>query len=250
MLLEVQRQEVALMTQLVLSLFPGADLLGRAFEIHGASVVRGPEILLGQDVDVWPLPPPGRFDGLIAGPPCQSHSLARNIGGFESKHRDYVADCFKWARVMGVRWAVVENVPNALASHPIPDQWGGLILDDWQCGGNTMRKRLFYVYPRELVTEIPPPPERNGGGEYSVLASSNKPERSGRRHGSLTPKKAGQLQGWPEIVEVLESQADIGKKGNCLIGARLIVHYLGNGVPRAMGEWIAKHVLNATRVAQ
>ena len=42
---------------LVLSLFPGADLLGRGFELAGYCVVRGPDLLFGQKVeDFHPLP--------------------------------------------------------------------------------------------------------------------------------------------------------------------------------------------------
>src|SRR5207247_2514014 len=60
---------------LVLSLFPGADLLGMAFEEEGFCVVRGPDVLLGGDVRTWH-PAPGRFDGVIGGPPCKSFSVA------------------------------------------------------------------------------------------------------------------------------------------------------------------------------
>ena len=42
--------------QVVLSLFPGADLLGRAFEQLGFCVVRGPELLLGQDIRDFHVP--------------------------------------------------------------------------------------------------------------------------------------------------------------------------------------------------
>ncbi len=35
------------MTQLVLSVFPGIDLLGRGFEAEGFCVVRGPDLLWG-----------------------------------------------------------------------------------------------------------------------------------------------------------------------------------------------------------
>lgn len=49
---------------LVLSLFPGADLLGRAFEACGFCVVRGPDIVWGSDVRDFRAPA-GRFSGVI-----------------------------------------------------------------------------------------------------------------------------------------------------------------------------------------
>jgi DNA (cytosine-5)-methyltransferase 1 len=64
------------MTPLVLSLFPGIGLLDRAFEAVGFCVVRGPDKLWGGDVRLF-VPPAGRFDGVIGGPPCQDFSAAR-----------------------------------------------------------------------------------------------------------------------------------------------------------------------------
>lgn len=108
---------------LVLSLFPGADLLGRAFELEGCCVVRGPDVLFGHDFDDWTPPPAGAFDGIIAGPPCQPHSLARR--GAPARHRDYLPDCFALVARLRPAWAVIENVPNALNEHPAPAGWGG-----------------------------------------------------------------------------------------------------------------------------
>jgi DNA (cytosine-5)-methyltransferase 1 len=56
--------------QLVLSLFPGIGLLDMAFEEAGFCVVRGPDVLFGGDIRRFH-PLPGRFDGVIGGPPCQ-----------------------------------------------------------------------------------------------------------------------------------------------------------------------------------
>lgn len=60
------------MPRLVLSLFPGVDLLGRAFEELGFCVVRGPDPLWGGDIHNFH--PPPRFEGIIGGPPCQRFS--------------------------------------------------------------------------------------------------------------------------------------------------------------------------------
>jgi len=65
-------------TQVLLSLFPGIDLLGRAFEEHGFCIVRGPDLLWGGDIRAFH-PPPGRFDGVVGGPPCQTFSQFRHL---------------------------------------------------------------------------------------------------------------------------------------------------------------------------
>ncbi|MFC6570147.1 hypothetical protein [Actinoplanes utahensis] len=58
------------MNQLVLSLFPGIDLLGKAFEQQGFCVVQAQDSILSGDIRSFN-PPAGRFDGMIAGSPCQ-----------------------------------------------------------------------------------------------------------------------------------------------------------------------------------
>ena len=64
--------------QVVLSLFPGIGLLDRAFEERGFSVVRGPDVLWGGDIANFHVPP-GRFDGVIGGPPCKRFSRLRHL---------------------------------------------------------------------------------------------------------------------------------------------------------------------------
>ena len=59
------------MSQLVLSLFPGIGLLDKPFRDVGFCIVAGPDAVTGGDVrDVRGVP--GRFDGIIGGPPCQA----------------------------------------------------------------------------------------------------------------------------------------------------------------------------------
>ena len=62
--------------KLILSIFPGIDLLGRAFEEAGFCVVRGPDLLWGGDIRRFD-PPAGVFWGVIGGPPCQDFSGLR-----------------------------------------------------------------------------------------------------------------------------------------------------------------------------
>lgn len=59
--------------ELLLSLFPGADLFGRGFEELGWCVVRGPDVLWGQDVRLF-TPARHAFQGVFGGSPCQEFS--------------------------------------------------------------------------------------------------------------------------------------------------------------------------------
>lgn len=80
--------------QLVLSLFPGIDLLGRAFKESGFCVVQGGDPIYGGDVREEHYPP-GKFAGVIGGPPCQSFSQLRYIvqhNGYEPSFGNLIPD--------------------------------------------------------------------------------------------------------------------------------------------------------------
>lgn len=96
--------------QLVLSIFPGIDLLGRGFEAEGFCVVRGPDLLWGADVREFQ-PVANRFDGIIGGSPCQDFSNARR-----DKPSGYGVEMLQqFARVIDEAipsWFLLENVPH------------------------------------------------------------------------------------------------------------------------------------------
>lgn len=129
------------MKGLVLSLFPGIDILGMGFELEGWCVVRGPDVLWGGDVHRFH-PPAGRFEGVIGGPPCQRFSAAsRRWGG--SNKANLIP---QYERVVGEAlpdWFVMENVVDA----PHPNVTGysvhTIILDNHWLGQIARRKRRF-----------------------------------------------------------------------------------------------------------
>lgn len=95
---------------LILSLFPGVDLLGRAFAARGFCVVRGPDALLDDFIEDFHATP-GRFDGVIGGPPCVNYSDAnrrRNTAEGDRLVREYL-------RVVDesqATWFLMESVRN------------------------------------------------------------------------------------------------------------------------------------------
>ena len=97
-------------SDLVLSLFPGIDLLGKGFEAAGFCVVRGPDIITGGNILDF-APPFGKFSGVIGGPPCQDFSkLNRSPGEYGFKMLD------EFARVViesDCDWYLFENVVTA-----------------------------------------------------------------------------------------------------------------------------------------
>ena len=85
-------------------------MLGRGFEETGFCVVRGPDLITGGDIRRFH-PAPGRFDGIIAGSPCQDFSrLNPNPGTYGYEMQD------QFCRVVAasqVDWFLYENVVTA-----------------------------------------------------------------------------------------------------------------------------------------
>lgn len=214
----------------VLSIYPGLDLLGRAFEMSGCTVLRGPDILWGGDNRQFH-PPPGVFAGVIGGPPCQSRSQLAKFGNVRAD--DLIADFVRTVTEAQPQWVVMENVRGFLNHPAIPEDWFPIKLRDWDCGGFTSRTRYFWIYPADLVLA---PPRRPGKPEWSVLAYSwkghNSASKTLRMHSHLTLEKACELQGFPELKRQLEP-----------LGVRYAISLLGNGVPKAMGLYIARAIL-------
>ena len=95
---------------LLLSLFPGIDLLGMGFEQAGFCVVRGPDLITGGDIREFHATKKA-FSGVIGGPPCQDFSLLnRNPGDYSQKMLD------EYCRVVleaEPDWFLFENVAQA-----------------------------------------------------------------------------------------------------------------------------------------
>ena len=96
--------------ELILSIFPGIDMLGMGFEKQGFCVVKGPDPITGGDIREFHVPP-GRFNGVIGGPPCQDYSTEnRNPGTYSDEM------LVEYQRVIAEAqpdWFLYENVVQA-----------------------------------------------------------------------------------------------------------------------------------------
>lgn len=132
---------------LVLSLFPGIDLLGRAFGARGHCVVAGPDLILDQRIEDFHVPS-GRFDGIIGGPPCQNYSDA-------NRHRDTAEGdrlVLEFLRVVDEArptWWLMENVRNVPHVRLRGCSVQRLDCSDWEFGGSTGRLRHIQFGHRE-----------------------------------------------------------------------------------------------------
>jgi hypothetical protein len=132
----------------------------------------------------------------------------------------------------------MENVGGALNHPAVPRDWHPARLRDWDCGGETARKRAFWTWPLMVMDPTPRP----GEPSLSVLASTAKKGKSqyaaDKRflQGNLSIEEYERLQGVPGMTAGLMAAGS---------SKYFAVHCLGNGVPLAMGRYIASAVRRA-----
>lgn len=128
-------------TPLVLSLFPGIDLFGRGFETEGFCIVRGPDVLWGGDIREFN-PPPGRFEGIIGGSPCQDFSRARRSEP-TGEGMELLSEFVRVVEAARPDWFLLENVPTVPTVAVEGYRVQRLDLDARECGLRQRRLRHF-----------------------------------------------------------------------------------------------------------
>lgn len=133
--------------ELVLSLFPGIDLLGRGFEQLGFCVVRGPDLLWDASIEESHFPP-GKFDGVIGGPPCQNYSDANRRRNPAEGDR-LVGHFLRAIAESQPNWFLMENVRNVPGVRVEGYTVQRLHITDAECGGQQQRLRAIQFGSRD-----------------------------------------------------------------------------------------------------
>lgn len=227
------------MTRLVLSLFPGADLLGRGFELAGYCVVRGPDTLLGQRIEDFHAPAGhsldchslvshldghgGRvtaFEGIIGGPPCQDFSRARRRPP-TGHGRAMLVEFARVVTEFAPDWWLMENVPGvpSLQVHGYAVQRFNVFAAE--CGVAQSRNRAFQFGSRDGQKLV----LRRTVSQFKKLAPTVL-ARDGRRNFA----DLCELQGLPRSFD--------------LSGLSRTAKYraVGNGVPVPMARIVAEAI--------
>lgn len=209
-------------SQVVLSLFPGIDLLGMGFEQAGYCVVRGPDLIFGGDIRCFHAPP-GVFAGIIAGSPCQDFSMIRRTAptGYGKEMLDEFVRVVCEARP---EWWLLENVPAVPNIHIDGYSWQRIDLRASEFGLVQRRLRHFQFGSVAVRPLIIPRGDTVEATEACCMATEG--TKSGRR----TFSQFCQLQGLP---------ADFS-----LPSFKMTARYraVGNGVPVPMAYAIAKAI--------
>lgn len=203
----------------MLSVFPGADLLGRGFEAEGFCVVRGPDIVWGGDIREFHAPKK-KFSGVIGGSPCPDFSKARRCAP-SGLGLELLGHYVRVVEEAEPDWFLLENVPGVptVAARGFTVQ--RFNLNAAECGGRQNRLRTFQFGSRDGTCLVVDRTDTPGSIEPCCLAS-----KSGRR----TFADFCELQGLPRDFD--------------LPGLSIAAKYraVGNGVPVYMARVIAQAV--------
>lgn len=207
---------------LVLSLFPGIDLLGRGFEQENFCVVRGPDHLFGGDIREFHTMP-GRFDGVIGGSPCQDFSRLRRApptGYGLAMLREFTRCVCEAAP----DWFLLENVPS------VPDvQIEGYTVQRFdlrasECGLPQQRLRHFQFGSRRGCVLVL---ERNERQQVTAPACT-------ASEGATTDRR-----GWSQFCTDMGLPTSFNLPGFTLTAKYQAV---GNGVPVPMAAFVARAI--------
>ena len=215
--------------QLVLSLFSGIGLLDNAFREAGFCVVSAGDIIYGQDIrDFTGLK--NKFDGIIAGSPCQDFSLANRDRPVleESYGNEMLQEFVRIVTECEPTWALLENVPQ-VPNVTVPGYNHQRIDVNQAWYEDIYRLRHIQFFHKSQVTlQI----------DRSVIDQSRKLESCALASDNRSFKELCRLQGLSEDFD-LPSFNVAGKK-----------RAVGNGVPRVLGDVIARAVKDVTEQSE
>jgi len=206
--------------ELVLSLFPGLDLLGTAFSEAGFCVVRGPDPLFNSRIEDFHVPR-SVVTGIIAGPPCQDFSKARRCKPSGHGLR-MLAELLRVIDESRPEWVVIENVPQIPnVMHPAYSHQR-LDIADCECGGTQLRRRHIQF--------------------LSQLGHIIRPQRERRRHRHAAILTAATAASSLTYAEVCRRQGLGGPVTLAGWSREAKIRAVGNGVPLSIGRSLAAAV--------
>lgn len=209
-------------SQLVLSLFSGIGLLDKAFKEKGFCVVSAGDIILGDHHNICDFAAiQNKFDGIIAGSPCQDFSKAnRDRPGENSYGYKMLKEFARIVTESQPYWALLENVPN-VPNVTIPGYFHQRldINQSWYSDVSRLRHIQFFC-KEEKFLQI----------ERTVTTLGQKFKSCALASDSRSFKELCELQGLSSDFDLPSFNVQ-GKK-----------RAVGNGVPLVLGRVLANAV--------
>jgi DNA (cytosine-5)-methyltransferase 1 len=211
-------------------------------------VVRGPDPVWGGMVQGF-RPPPGRFDGVIGGPPCQVHSELRFLNlRAGSGVGDLVPEFCRVVAESRPAWWVMENVPTATRPVVAGYDVERILVQALDVpgpkpfvGAEARRRRAFWAgfrrgsglprtrfFVERAAVRVPKTEVK------SAVLAGHGPAIGQRRNGitTLPLTEAARLQGLPEgMIAELPYRAEALRR------------LIGNGVPIPLARAVARGVI-------
>jgi DNA (cytosine-5)-methyltransferase 1 len=218
---------------LILSLFPGIDMLGSGFERAGFTVLRGPDKITGGDIRAFHAPR-SVFLGVVGGSPCQDFSdMRRSVPTGEGMELlDHFARCVEEA---APEWFLLENVRKVPAITVPGYTVQRLPVRASEFGAKQHRQRIFQFGYRDglpLILRRPAAfdcPRKDHPHNFQPAALATEGNRGMKRRGW---DAFCALQGFDTPPD-LDSFTKAGK-----------YRAVGNGVHRAVAHAIAVAILS------
>ncbi len=210
---------------MILSVFPGIDLLGRAFTEQGYNVVHGPDLLWGMGIENFNAEP-DVFEGVICTPPCTEFSLL-NRNPDRAEGLRLLDEGRRVIEETQPDWWLMENVPT------VPDMkiegysWQRFDINQGWYEGVTRLRHIQFGYRLDLCP----------AGRYLDIP-----------RGEVLPgcdgcAVANDDRSFKELVRLQGLPADFDLPSFNVKGKKRAV---GNGVPLVLGRVLAKEVKRVT----
>lgn len=227
---------------MILSVFPGIDILGKGFEEEGYCVVRGPDLLWGGDIRSFH-PPAGVFEGVIGGDPCQWHSALRALveqNGYKPRFPDMTPEFVRMVTEAQPTWFLRENVRRAPDVEVYGYQVTKMRLDQRWLGEVVRRDRMFW-FGSHIGLDL------SAFIDVHIFESHLPAEFATAGHGGPTPAMRDKGYKPQRVEDILERQGlprDL--YNDCPLTKHGLLDALGNAVPLPMARAVAKAVRKAT----
>lgn len=217
---------------LILSLFPGIDLLGRGFEQAGFCVVRGPDILWGGDIFDFHAPA-GKFTGIIGGSPCQKISKANRTNRDMGEGMRLAYEFVRVVEEAEPDWFLLENVPEVQTVSARGYTVQRFALNSREVGSVQNRNRHFQFGSRI--------------GEYiTPIRAETAVKRFGQRTAFASEGRRAERRLWPDFCELQGLPRDFDLPGWSLDAKYSAV---GNGVHVGVAYAIAQAIQERKPIA-
>lgn len=210
---------------MILSVFPGIDLLGRAFTEQGYNVVHGPDLLWGMGIEDFNAEQ-GVFEGVICTPPCTEFSLL-NRNPDRAEGLRLLEEGKRIIEQAQPSWWLIENVAT------VPDvkikgySWQRIDINQGWYENVTRLRHIQFGYRLDLC---------ESGIFLNIPRGKVLPGCDGCAvaNDDRTFKELVRLQGLPSDFDLPSFNVKGKKKA------------VGNGVPLVLGRILAKEVKSVT----